>query len=48
MQHDHGNELLELNNPSEYPEKIRSLMEEVRWAKDKQLELIEKVEAEEK
>lgn len=48
MQHDHGNQLLELNNTEEYPEKIRSLMEEVRWNRDKQLELKEKIYSEEK
>eukprot|EP00347_Sterkiella_histriomuscorum_P000706 403374819 len=48
MQHDQGNELVGLQNTDEYPEKIRSLMEEVRWAKDKQIELQEKISNEEK
>ncbi|CDW84921.1 UNKNOWN [Stylonychia lemnae] len=48
IQHDQGNELLGLDNKEEYPEKIRSLMEEVRWAKDKQIELQDKIAAEEK
>jgi hypothetical protein len=48
MQHDQGNELVELQNTNEYPEKIRSLMEEVRWAKDRNQELQEKLQNEEK
>lgn len=48
MQHDQGRELVGLNSAEEYPEKIRSLLEEVRWAKDKQQELRDKLEAEEK
>jgi hypothetical protein len=48
VQHEQGNELVGLQNTDDYPEKIKSLMEEVRWAKDKQLELEEKVATEEK
>lgn len=48
MQHDQGNELVGLQNTDEYPEKIRSLMEEVRWAKDKHIELTDKCQNEEK
>ena len=32
----------------EYPEKIRSLLEEVRWSKDKQIDLMDKVDMEER
>jgi len=48
LQHDKGNELVELDISEGYPEKIRSLLEEVRWAKDKHLELTEKLETEER
>jgi len=48
LQHDQGNQLLELQDSEEYPEKIRSLIEEVRWAKDKQIELQEKNSQEER
>lgn len=48
LQHDQGNELVGLDISDQYPEKIKSLLEEVRWAKDKNVELNERVEAEEK
>jgi hypothetical protein len=32
----------------EYPEKIRSMLEEVRWGKERQMDLKEKVEMEER
>ena len=32
----------------DYPERIRSLLEEVRWNKDKQMDLIDKVDMEER
>jgi len=48
LQHDQGNQLLELQDSEEYPEKILSLIEEVRWAKDKQIELQEKNSQEER
>ena len=35
LQHDQGNELVGLDISDQYPEKIKSLLEEVRWAKDK-------------
>lgn len=37
-----------MNIKEDYPEKIRSLLEEVRWAKDKQVDLQDKVDNEEK
>ncbi len=37
-----------MNIKDDYPEKIRSLLEEVRWAKDKYVDLQEKVDNEEK
>lgn len=48
LQHDQGNQLVGLQNTEDYPEKIKSLMEEVRWAKDKSLELEDKLKSEEK
>jgi chemotaxis regulatin CheY-phosphate phosphatase CheZ len=48
MQHDQGNELVELTNTGEYPDKIRGLMEEVRWHRDRQLELKERTQNEDK
>jgi hypothetical protein len=39
LQHDKGQELVDLDIKEDYPEKIRSLLEEVRWAKDKQIDL---------
>lgn len=48
LQHDQGNQLVGLQNTEDYPEKIKSLMEEVRWAKDKSLELEDKLKIEEK
>lgn len=41
LQHDQGIELVEMDGSGEgdYPNKIKSLMEEVRWAKDKNQEL---------
>lgn len=35
LEHDKGNELVELDIKEEYPGKIRSLLEELKWAKDK-------------
>jgi hypothetical protein len=40
--------LVDLDFKEDFPDKIRSLLEEVRWAKDKNLDLTEKVETEEK
>lgn len=48
LQHDKSVELIEMDIKEEYPEKIRSLMEEVRWNKDKQMDLEQKIEMEEK
>jgi hypothetical protein len=48
LQHDKSQELVDLNIKEDFPDKIRSLLEEVRWAKDKNLDLTEKVETEEK
>ena len=39
LQHDKGLELVDLDFKDDYPGKIRSLIEEVRWAKDKQIDL---------
>ena len=39
LQHDKAQELVDLDYKDDYPEKIRSLLEEVRWAKDKQIDL---------
>ncbi|MFS8159463.1 MAG: hypothetical protein ACMG6E_04470 [Candidatus Roizmanbacteria bacterium] len=44
MQHDHGNELVGLDISEQYPEKIKQLMEEIRWASDRQKELEDKIE----
>ena len=48
LQHDKSQELVDLDFKEDFPDKIRSLLEEVRWAKDKILDLTEKVETEEK
>jgi hypothetical protein len=48
LQHDKSQELVDLDFKEDFPDKIRSLLEEVRWAKDKNLDLTEKVETEEK
>ena len=49
IQHDQGNELVGLDSTEgEYPDKIKQLMEEVRWNKDKNLELEDKISVEEK
>ena len=48
LQHDKSQELVDLDIKEDFPDKIRSLLEEVRWAKDKNLDLTEKVETEEK
>jgi hypothetical protein len=48
LQHDKAQELIELDIKDDYPEKIRSLLEEVRWGKDKLVDLQEKVDNEEK
>lgn len=48
LQHDKSVELIEMDIKEEYPEKIRSLMEEVRWNKDKQIDLEQKIENEER
>ena len=49
IQHDQGNELVGLDaSDGEYPEKIKQLMEEVRWNKDKNIELEEKLNVEER
>lgn len=48
LQHDKGNELVGLDLGGDYPDKIRSLLEELRWVKDKQAELTERVSGEEK
>jgi hypothetical protein len=39
---------LDLDNTDEYPDKIKHLMEEVKWAKERSVELAEKVNNEEK
>lgn len=39
---------MQLNIGEDYPEKIKSLMEELKYAKDKTLELDAKLESEEK
>jgi hypothetical protein len=39
---------VQLNIGEDYPEKIKSLMEELKYAKDKALELDAKLESEEK
>lgn len=43
LSHDNGNELIDLDISEQYPDKIKSLMEEIRWAKDRQNELVEKI-----
>jgi septal ring factor EnvC (AmiA/AmiB activator) len=48
LQHDKSVELIEMDIKEEYPEKVRSLMEEVRWNKDKQIDLEYKIELEER
>lgn len=48
LQHDKSVELIEIDIKEEYPEKVRSLMEEVRWNKDKQIDLEQKIELEER
>lgn len=48
LQHDKSVELIEMDIKEEYPEKVRSLMEEVRWNKDKQIDLEQKIELEER
>ena len=48
LQHDKSVELIEMDIKEEYPEKIRSLMEEVRWNKDKQIDIEQKIENEER
>ena len=48
LQHDQGNELVGLDIKEDYPEKIRGLLEEAKWAKDKQFELQDKLDAEER
>jgi hypothetical protein len=48
LQHDKSQELVDLDFKEDFPGKIRSLLEEVRWAKDKNLDLTENVENEEK
>jgi hypothetical protein len=48
LQHDKSQELVDLDIKEDFPDKIRSLLEEVRWAKDKNLDLTDKVETEEK
>ena len=48
LQHDKSQELVDLDIKEDFQDKIRSLLEEVRWAKDKNLDLTEKVETEEK
>jgi hypothetical protein len=48
LQYDKSQELVDLDIKEDFPDKIRSLLEEVRWAKDKNLDLTEKVETEEK
>ena len=48
LQHDQGNELVGLDIKEDYPEKIRGLLEEAKWAKDKQSELQDKLDAEER
>ena len=48
LQHDQGNELVELDITQDYPEKIRSLMEEIKYSRDKNIELMTKLENEEK
>ena len=48
LQHDQGNELVELDITQDYPEKIRSLMEEIKYSRDKNIELMAKLENEEK
>lgn len=48
LQHDKSVELIEMDIKEEYPEKVRSLMEEVRWNKDKQIDLEQKIELEDR
>ena len=48
LQHDKSVELIEMDIKEEYPEKIRSLMEEVRWNMDKHIDLEQKIENEER
>ena len=48
LQHDQGNELVGLDFSEEYPEKIKSIMEEVKWARERRIELEAKIENEEK
>ena len=40
--------MVDLDFKDDFPDKIRSLLEEVRWAKDKNVDLTDKVETEEK
>lgn len=48
LSHDKGNELVDLDIRDEYPEKIRQLLEEIRWARDRHSEMTEKLSVEEK
>jgi hypothetical protein len=48
LQHDKGQELVDMDIKQEYPEKIRSLIEEVRCGKERQADLNAKIENEEK
>ena len=38
-----GNELVKLQNTDDYPTKIRQLMEDVRFAREKQMDQSEKI-----
>ena len=40
--------MVDLDFKEDFPDKIRSLLEEVRWAKDKNVDLTDKLETEEK
>jgi hypothetical protein len=48
LQHDKGNELVGLDMKEEYPQKINSLLEEIRAGKEREGELTERLELEEK
>ena len=46
QQKEQGSELLKLGDETSYPAKIKQLMEEVRFAKEKHLELKSKINEE--
>jgi len=43
QQKEQGSELIKLGDDNSYPSKIKQLMEDVRFAKEKQLDLKEKL-----